>query len=164
MPPEPRAPERSPAAASTAALASRPAPGSAVTASAPSTQPGGGEGAGGGQRGHRRKFPEVVGLFRRPAPTRPDRRGGPAREKSELGCSGGRRPKTESGFSSVSLLAPRLPGAPPGIGLGLKKRRNGRGRQQRPSRVNTAPGRSRGGPNPIRIIKQYGRDPLRKQG
>lgn len=38
-----------------------------MTASAPSTQPGGGEGAGGGQRGHRRKFPEVVGLFRRPA-------------------------------------------------------------------------------------------------
>lgn len=76
----------------------------------------------------------------------------------------GRRPETESGLSSVSLLDPRLPGAPPGIGLGLKKRRNGRGRQQRPSRVNTAPGRSRGGPNPIRIIKQYGRDPLRKQG
>lgn len=91
--------------------------------------------------------------------TRPDRRGGPAREKSELGRSGGRRPETESGLSSVSLLAPRLPGAPPGIGLGLKKRRNGRGRQQRPSRVGTAPDWSRGGPNPTRIIKQYGRDP-----
>ena len=38
-----------------------------MTASARRTQPGGGEGAGGGQRGQGRKFPEVVDLFRSPA-------------------------------------------------------------------------------------------------
>lgn len=38
--------------------------------------------------------------------TRPDRRGGPAREKSELGRSGGRRPETESGLSSLARPSP----------------------------------------------------------
>lgn len=86
-----------------------------MIASARRTQPGGGEGAGGGQRGHGRKFPEVAGLFRSPARDpaglrRPPRLG----EVGVRVLGEGGAPNPRAGFSSFSLLSLRLPGAPPG--------------------------------------------------
>lgn len=139
-----------------------------MTASAWRTQPGGGEGAGGGQRGHERKFPEVAGLFRSPARDPAGSQRPPGLGEVGVGVlREGGAPKPRAGFSSFSLLAPRLPGAPPGSEL--DSRREGRGRQRCPSQAHTSPGRGprgqspgtkpRGPRPPPRIIKPCGGPP-----
>lgn len=111
-PPEPRAPERSPAPSPPPRSPSRPAPGpgarSAVTASAPSTQPGAGRGRGRATWPPEEVSPKLSVYSGDQTATRPDRRGDPAREKSELGRSGGRRPETERA-ASPPLLALAFP-------------------------------------------------------
>lgn len=136
-----------------------------MTASAPSTQPGGGEGAGGGQRGHRRKFPEVVGLFRRPAR---DPAGSPRRP-----CAGG-----EVGVGVLRGEAPRDPERPllrllarlsPSLRATGDRTWTEEEEERSGSPALPLPGGYRSGSEPRgtephQDYKQYGIEPLRKQG
>ena len=82
-----------------------------MTASARSTQPGGDQGAGrgragGGQRGHGRKFPEVVALFRSPArdPVRSARPPCPGEEVG-VGLLSGEAPRDRERLHSPPLCS-----------------------------------------------------------